>query len=310
LNITKKSIEERNKLLVECKDTYIVYDFLNKLKSQFSGYTLSTYYSVDDFMEDIHRGNLFNSNNKIIVLMNLDSDNLKIVNTVIESNTADIIVFVEQKAISKTKLYTNFKANCNNIKLSAPTEKECLDWVKGEMNAKKMLYDRLVPDLIVNRKGANLSALNNEIRKLFILYDNKYISIKDCDIILNLSESKFYTIVEQFMTKDINKFMKEFDKLDDYSYIKLIYTFINYIEKLYKVASFKEQGKNLEEISELTGINKFFLRTKYNAILAVFNKIKLIKFLEILNDLDFQLRQNTLSHKLLVESYLFKAFKL
>ena len=309
MNITRKNIEERNKILLECKDSFLIQNFLDNLKKQFPEYTLETYYDVDEFIEVVHRGELFNNGNKIIALMELNSDILKVVSPLVNTETLDILVFVEQKVLSKTKLYTNFKAECNVIKLELPSEKECSDWVKGVLNSKKMVYDRTVPDILVNRKGADLSALEREIRKLEIIYETSYISNKACDIVSGTSEAKFFSLVELYLMKDLNKAMVEFEKIDEYSYIKMIYVFINYIEKLYKVATLKEQGKSQDEIAEITGINKYFLRTKYYAILAVYNKVKLIRLLDSLNELDFKLRQNTLPNKLLVEAYLFKALK-
>jgi hypothetical protein len=100
MNVTRKDVEERNKIILECKDTFLVYNFLDKLKMQFPEYSLETYYNIEDFMEVIHRGSLFDNKNKIVVLMSLDSDNLKLVAPIISMTTSDVVVFVEQKVLN------------------------------------------------------------------------------------------------------------------------------------------------------------------------------------------------------------------
>jgi DNA polymerase III delta subunit len=188
-------------------------------------------------------------------------------------------------------------------------ERECRSWLHTYMLREGLKFAPEVPAYIVNKRGPDLRALSNEVRKL--KYLNKEITESLCSSIISDScNINFFEIVDHFSHKHTNKFFQEFSKIDESKYIQLLHFLIGQVEKLYKVSIYREQKKTADEIAEIIGIPKFIVQTKFYTAISIFNKIKLLKILDLLNDLDLKLRLSKYSNRLVFEAYVLKIFKL
>lgn len=312
VRVTKKFLLERGStILLQTKDSFLVEDFLEGLKVEFPEYNILKFNTSSDFLESVNTSNLFSSEDRILVLLKLDAESIPEISSAISPDSGDIYVFVESSVPSRKKSYTTFKSKCNIIKIPNLNEKEAISWVSKRLSKSGLDFTYDVPEEIVRRKGVDLYSINKEIGKLAVLYEGRKMSNEDIrGIVVDSSEARYFDFSENFLHKRLEKTLLEFNKINEYSYTGLIRFLTTQINRVYKIAIFRESGKSEEEISDLTNIPKFYIKTKYFTILNKFNKIKLLKLVDLLNDLDTRMRSSTISKKLLFESYILKAFKI
>jgi DNA polymerase III delta subunit len=309
MNLSKELVEKgNNKFLVSSKEPYLIKDFVEKVRSVFSTHSYKKCNSIDDFIESYHRGDVFSDSPMILCLWDLKADDIKDLSLITTYTTKDILIFIERKPLAKNKAYTNFKSDCYSVDLETLNEKECLKWVSNKMLESSLRFDREIPKILVEKKSKDLYAIESEIRKLKVVYGEKEIDITAGKYIAESSEARIFEFLEHFFHKRKDKAFQEFNKFPEEHYTKLISTILGNIEKIYKIAVYKGQNKTPEDISEIIGINKFIIKTKYFTVLSVFSKIKLLKLIDLFNDLDYNLRLSPLSKKTLFEAYILKAF--
>jgi len=308
MNLSRKTVENgNNKFLVSSKEPYLISEFVEKVCSIFDNYAYKMCVDLEDFLELYHRGDIFSSDPMIIFLWELTAESIKEISPTISHHTDDILIFAERKILAKNKAYTNFRAECSMIKLDPIDEKSCLKWVSSRMTSMSLRYERDVPKLLVEKKSNNLYALDSEIRKLRVLYGDKEIDKSALIYVAESSDARVFEFIEHLFHKRRDKALQEFYKFPEESYIKLVRMLTSNIEKVYKIAVYRSQKKSAEEISDLIGINKFIIKTKYFTILSVYGKIKLLKLIDLFNNLDYDLRISKMPKKLLFEAYLLKS---
>ena len=309
MNLSRDIIEKgNNKILVASKEPFLINECVEKIRSIFKDYAYKMCPDIDAFLEVYHRGELFDSQPTIICLWDLDAIAVKELYNITNLPTNDILVFIERKTLAKNKAYTNFKSECHLVKIEAMTDRDCLKWVSSRMVAKNLRFDRDIPKILVDMKSSDLHAIDSEIRKLEIIYEDKEIDKTAVRYISESSEAKVFEFMEHLLHKRRDKALKEFHKFSEDYYVKLIFMVINNIEKIYKIGAYRSQNKSAEEISDLIGINKFIVKTKYFTVLSIYNKVKLLKLLDLFNELDFKLRTSSMPKRLLFEAYILKAF--
>lgn len=311
MNLSRSIVEGgSNKFLVSSKDPFLISEFIEKIRTIFNDYEYKMCVDIEDFLELYHRGDIFSSDPMIIYLWELTADAVKELAPIVSLPTKDILIFTERKILSKTKAYTSFTAECSPVKLSPLNEKECLRWVSARMRSMGLKFERDVPKILIDKKSSDLYALDSEIRKLKVLYGNKEIDKSFSNYIAESSDAKIFEFMEHLFHKRRGQAIQEFYKFSEDYYVKLVHTLIGNIEKIYKIASYRSQKRDAEEIAELTSISKFIIKTKYFTILSVYGKTKLLKLMDIFNDLDYQLRLSPLPKKLIFEAYLIKALNI
>lgn len=307
--LDKTSIKNNKKFLVNCSDSYLVRIFIEECQNIHKDYKIKLCFDSQEFVQEVNRGGLFNSDREIIVLMNLSDDNVQDIEPFLEYDTEDIIILVEQSALKKNKAYTKIKSDYAYQKIQDMSERECRSWLHAYMLREDLKFAPEIPAYIVSKRGPDLRALSNEVRKLKCL--NKEITESLCSsIVCDSHASNFFELVDLFSHKHTSQFFQEFSKIDESKYIQLLHFLIGQVEKLYKVTIYREQKKTADEIADIIGIPKFIVQTKFYTAISIFNKVKLLKALDLLNDLDLKLRLSKYSDRLVFESYILKIFKL
>lgn len=312
--INKKSIEKGSKrFLLKSKDPFLLKDCLKQLREALSDYQYHACNDTESFSEVCGSRSLFGAEKRIIVLSAMEKENLDALLELVESPTDDILVLIETETFLKTKVYTTLRSLCNVIELKTPTEGERAVWVKTWMTEAGLSFSDEVPGYIAS-SGADLGRLRKEIKKLSVLMYTRGESAvtKDiCNEVMVLTrESQFFVFMENFFKKKIADVLGEFSKVDEYSYVKLLHFMIGQIEKVYKVAVYKEQGLGHDDIGDLIGVPSFIVKTKLFTALSFYGKTKLLLLYDLLNKLDVELRTTKYPKDIVFEAYLVKAFKL
>ena len=311
----KRIIEQgKTKFLVKTDCSFLIQNFLYGIKSVLIDYDFIECNDLEKFIDTINEQNLFSDNKRIITLNNFDPDYVNAVGAIIEQPTDDVWILLQKDTLPRNKAVTRIKGVCNFVEFKDLNEDQCAVWVRQWLKDIGLIYSEDIPSYIVSRVGTNISKIQNEIKKLSFLYGgdrDKLVVKSDCDKIFSENkESKFFVIVEDFFKKRLKDVLEEFKKIDEYSYVKLLHLFIGQTEKLYKIAVYKEQGMSLNDISQMIGVPKFIVKTKLFTSLSFYNKIKLMKLLDLFNELDVQIRLTKYPKNLVFESYLIKAVKI
>lgn len=305
----KTVIKNNKKFLVNSPDTFLANLFIQECLQTYKDCELKQCYDSQTFIETLNRGSLFDDSKKIVSLVGLTDDIIQEIEFVSNYDTDDIIILIETSTLSKNKAYTKIRGAFVYQKLENLPDKECRTWLHTYMTKENLKFMPEVPSYIINRRGTDLRALTNEVKKLKLL--DKEITEELCtNVVSDSNEPDFYTFAEHFGHKRVVECLKEFKKIDDTQYIQLLHFMIGHIEKLYKVAVFREQKKSSEEIADLMGIPKFIITTKFYTAITIFNKIKLLMVLDLLNELDLKIRLTKYENKQIFEFYLLKMFKL
>jgi len=315
LILSRKTVEKGSKrFLLKSKDSFLIEDYLQKLKEVFSDYQYCECADAESFSELCGSGSLFGSENRIIVLTFIDKDAIQILLEVAERPTDDLLVFIETETLLKTKAYTTLKALCTVADLKTPTESERSVWVKTWLTSAGLSFADEIPGYIVNRSASDLNRLRKEVKKLSVLQAARGESVvtkEVCDeIVASNKESQFFVFMESFFRKKVSEVLHEFKKVDEYSYVKLLHFMIGQVEKIYKVAIYKEQGMSADQIGEIIGVPSFIIKTKMFTVLSFYGKLKLLMLLDLLNKMDVELRSTKYPKGVVFEAYIVKAFKI
>ena len=305
----KTVIKNNKKFLVHSPDTFLSNMFINTCKEIYNDYTAEYCYDLESFSECVNRGSLFNENKRILILTELSDENIQDFIPLIGYGTDDVIILVEKASLKKGKDYVKVKASYTYVKIEELSEKECRDWLHAHMLKEGLKFATTIPLYIVKKRGPDLRALSNEVRKLKLL--NKDVTEALCDEVVSTSgESDFFSFIDNFSHKRLEACLIDFYKVEESKYVSLLHFMLSFVERLYKTAIYREQKKSTDEVADLTGLPKFILQTKYYTVLSIFSKVKLLKMLDLLNELDFQLRVSKYSNTLLFETYILRIFKL
>jgi DNA polymerase-3 subunit delta len=309
--MTKKI--DNNKFLLKTECSFLIDNFIEKLKREFISHTLELCDSSEKFIESATSGSLFNSGSRLIVLKDLDPDFTDAVSSIINGDTDDVWVLIQKQKIARTKAYTVIKGACRYVELKELSDSQCAVWVRQWLTEMKLIFSEEIPIYVVSRVGTDISKLYNEIKKVAAYYagsNNRVLTQLDCNEFFSEdTEARFFVIIESFFRKRVREVFEELKRVDDYSLVKLLHMLIGQTEKLYKVAIYKEQKMSPEDIGEMLSIPKFVVTTKFFSYLSFYNKTKLIMLLDLFNDLDVEMRQTKLPKSLIFESYMLKAMK-
>lgn len=305
----KTSIKNNKKFLINCADPFMAELFIKECQEIHKGYELKKCYDTNVFIEELNRGALFGSSGRIIALMSLSDDNIQDIEPFLGYEVEDIVILVENGTLKKNKAYIQIKSEYSYQKIEKLSAKECKGWLHTYMLKEGLKFAPEIPAYIVGVRGSDLRVLTNEVKKL--KYLGREVDESLCSSVIGASdEVDFFKFIDHFGHKRVSDCLMELNRVDTDRYTQLLHFMIGYIEKLYKIAIYREQKKTADEISDLIGLPKFIIQTKYYTVLSIFNKVKLLKTLDLLNELEVKLRLTKYESKLIFESYLLKIFKI
>lgn len=308
MNINKKLFKDQRYFLLDVKEPFMVNEFLKEVSSALPDRKLDICYDIGDFLSHYHRGGMFSDEQRVLVLWDFVREHVEVVEPLMDIPTEDIIILVRRAAISKSKAYSRITTDFTTVKLEKPTERSCSVWVRERLKEYKVEYDVKVPSYMVSHLGTDMYALDGVTRKLRVL--GRRISVDECARLMSQThEARYFDFMDSLFRRRIPDTLREFSKVDETSYVQLIHFMIGQIERIYRVAALKNQGESVEDIAEILGVPKFIMKTKMLPAVASFGRVKLIKLLELVNELEKVLRVTKLPKDQVFQSYLLKAMR-
>lgn len=303
-----------NKYLLKAGSSFLIENFIKKMRLDLSGYNLILCGDAEEFIQKASEQSLFNDNNRILVLNDIDPDFVDSLGAIIHQSTTDVWVLIQRQTISRTKAYTVIKGACKLVELKELDEAQCAVWVRQWLTEMKLIFPEEIPSVIVSKIGPDILKLHNEMKKIAAYYrdsGDKVLTQVLCNqFFVDNADAKMYDLIEHILKKRIKEVFEELGKIDEYSYVKLLHLMIGQVEKVYKVAVYKEQNMSAEDIGSILGIPRFIVSMKLIPVLSFYGKIKLMQVMDILNKLDSELRLTKFPKSLIMESYLLKVMKL
>lgn len=315
MNVNKKLIESgKTKFLIKASDQFIITNFLNEFSILYPEYKKIECFDTEKFINVANEINLFDDSKHVIVLSELIPDSLDPIYSIINNYTDDIWVLIQRGTLPRNKSFTNIKSACNYISFKDLTDDECASWVRTWLEEINISFSEDIPQYIVSRIGTDPTMLRNEVKKLKFYYNDKKeknITKENCDKFFpDNIEVQFFDIINNLLKKRVKEVIIGIKKIDEYSYIKFLHLLISQVRKIYQVAIYKEQRMSEEDIATMMSLPKFIIKIKMIGVLSVYNKVKLMQLLDLLNTLDVELRQTKFPKELIFHSYLLKAMNL
>jgi len=300
-----------NKYLITAKDSYFAREKIFQIAEKHDIPDPKIFVEHKDFIEEAYQGDLFNDSQKALALIPLTTESLPHILSLCNQTTSDVLILVDYGGLSKNRNYTKIKALCEIVPVKKFSDKESVSWTAATLKNHAFSYEPGVPELVAAYKGPDAQGIMNEIKKLDLYLDDKKVTKKVCKTIISrVGEGKMFDFTEHFFRKHKKEVIEEFNSFSESSYIGLVHLLISQCDRIYKVAVYREQKMSAEEIAELIGIPPFIIKTKIFTALNVFNKVKLLKLMDMFNELDKLLRSSPYNKRLMFESFLLKSFNL
>ena len=226
-----------------------------------------------------------------------------------EPNDNTVLILVLKEKMNGTKKISKLvKERYNYIEITNPNQKETRDIINTFLKKNKIKLDYDEVTYIINSLDNNYDLIMNELEKL-LLYDKKDISFKDLTNIIssNVLDNNF-KFIEHIMNKDIKKVFKYYDDflLNKNSPIMLMSMLANEYRNIYLVKKMM-MNNNKNDIMNKLDIRFSFQLDKLINYSYSYKEIDLENKLLELCDLDYEIKQGSITDKLALELFLLKA---
>ena len=220
--------------------------------------------SFSDVIEEANTISLFGGIKLIIVdtTNNIDKIDISIEEYFKKANNNNIIIFISQteKLDTRKKIVKILEKNTNAINMNQTID-NAVDYIKEVINSNNYKIDNYLIKYLEDKIGNNISNIDNELNKLFLLkMEEKEITKDDIDsIISNNMDDEIFALTDAVVKGDINKSLdlyQEF-RLRNYEPLQIIALLGNQFIFLYQVKSLYNSGKNQSDIATLLEVHPY-----------------------------------------------------
>ncbi len=307
------------KYIVETGSMTMLKNKIDELKKQ------NEISSINSSFLDYERENNFNealgnylSDNlsgekKLILLKNssflnekkLNNHFLEALQTTINSDTNNIIIFQISKLKITNTYYGKHKDNFKLIKLNTPKGKETISFISNYFTNNNIGYSPEIVKQINYRVGDNFDLLVNELKKLNLINETLNYDFIEQNV-FDIKGESIFSLIEAIFKKDFFKLDNSIEKLriQGYSAIQILEYLINdliillQIKIHYQIPNAK-YSRRRDILARQTGINSFrILKSQENA--KLWTDEKLLDFLEKMINLEIQLMINNSENQLFI----------
>jgi len=179
-------------------------------------------------------------------------------------NSKDLIVFYEEKEITKTNsLFKLLKKSAKSQEFEPLDGQSLKNWIKKEFDDKKAKTEAGVTEKLISFIGSDSWRLSNEIRKLASFAKNKIIQIKDVDLLVKpkIETDVFKTIdaiAEKNKKQALELLHKHLSKGDSPLYLLSMINF--QFRNLILIKNLVEKDYTSEKIQKSTKLHPYVVR--------------------------------------------------
>jgi len=297
------------RFLLSGTEWYFRDKFISLCKSKYPEYHIVYPEQADDALNMLSAEGFFDEERLFIFY---DFDKMKPERFVTPlKNSNDLIVLnlserANQRSSALSKVTSIFDVvSCDSLRENGS---EYMAWIKSYVEGAGFSIDEQSASLMYEKVGPNLFQLSSELEKLFIV-NNSARDIKQQDVetyVSRTARATAYELWDSLLNRDVKKALQCIATYDDSA--DTLHDILKFLafntEKLIRICLLNEAGMNADEIADITGINGFYLKTKYKPKALQFGRFFLQNRYDDLCLIDVQLRMFKGSKKLLLERFL------
>lgn len=218
-------------------------------------------------------------------------------------NTILIFTLIKDKIDTRKKITTLMKKN-GTIK-EFNTVSNINNWITKELEPYQM--EKKEVEYFINRVGSNLSILKEEIDKLKLYKDNeKIITQKDIEQLTHKNiDTDIFKLIDSILSTRKKEALESLEEMMKYGEepIAIIIMLANQFRIMYQSKQLLKKGYSEREIANLLEIHEFRVKKALEKG-RKYSSDKILKKLEDLADLDYQIKSGQLDKNIGLELFI------
>ena len=247
---------------------------------------------------------------KLLILYSFNKMKMEAFESAIRDYDSSLVLVIGDKAKTKARAITKILSLVSVVEYKKLREygTDYLLWIRGRISGAGFTAEDSIDQLLFSRVGPNMSALAHELDKLFIYRsEEKEITTEDVmEMVSVTSVSTAFELFESLLQNNVSKALTCF-----YSYAKNQDNFIeivgflgSYFEKVFRMLLLKEKNFAVDDIADIVSIPRFLVKTRYMPRAQAFGKNRIASKIDLICDLNVQLRQFKGEKRVLMEKFI------
>lgn len=293
-------------------------DLINTYIDDINDMNIATYdFSNDSIETVISDCNTipFFSECKVVLLKNADflTSNGKIdensermlLEYISKNNESTVFIMIVNSFIDKRKkLVKQIEKYCKVFKYQKLENKDLTDFIKNELNRKKVIIERDALNYFINIEGNDLYKIVNDIEKLSIHGGNITKDIIS-SLINRTIEDDIWKFTNSIYARDGKTCFKSYEDMKQMSTepLALIGLIASQFRFLFQVRTLADLGFSSEKIADELGANPYRVKMNFNVALQ-YDVKEIMKVLNDLSELDQNIKKGLIDKNLGFELFL------
>ena len=177
------------------------------------------------------------------------------------------LIFVEEEVDKRNKVYKALTAAGYAANFDVQDEATLKKWVVGLLKKENKQITVDAVNLLLDRTGTDMEAIHKEVEKLICYkYYDEGITVEDVDSLCSVKlQNKIFDMVEAVSNRNQKVALDLYYDLLALKEapMKILSLIARQFNSLLQVREMRQKGYNEKDIAEKTGLNAYYLKTKY-----------------------------------------------
>jgi DNA polymerase III delta subunit len=222
----------------------------------------------------------------------------------------NLILLLTEKVDTQSRAITNIVSSMTAVECNKFKEygNDYPSWINAQILNAGYTANEEVIYLIFSRVGPNLFTIAKELEKIYTVKTSRTLTKEDIEKYTSItSTSTSFEIFENLLRKNVANALvcfESYSKLQD-NFIEIVGFLGSYLEKMYRILVLKEKNLDIDNISDIVGIPRFIVKTRYLSKIQALGKAFIASKLDALCQIDTQLRLFKGDKQILLERFIF-----
>jgi DNA polymerase III delta subunit len=302
--------KRETKFILVGPEMYLKEQFISEAKKQFPDQEFVTFFpeAQDQALDLIGSDSFFQR--PFVVLKNFDKMKTPRFEQAVKIFEGNLILTLTEKVDTQSRALTGIVSSmaaveCNKFKEYG---NDYPSWINSQITGAGYSATEEIIYLLFSKIGPNLFTLSKELEKMYTVKTDRTITKGDVDKYTSVtSTSTSFEIFENLLRKNVACALvcfESYSKLQD-NFIEIVGFLGSYLEKMYKILVLKEKNLDIDNISDIVGIPRFIVKTRYLSKIQTLGKAFIASKLDALCQIDTQLRLFKGDKRILLERFIF-----
>ena len=298
------------KFILTGPEMYLKEQFINEAKKQFPDQEFTTFFpeAQDQALSLIGSESFFDK--PFIILKNFDKMKVQRFEETLKSFDGNLILILTEKVDTQSRALTSIASSMTAVECNKFKEygNDYPSWINTQISNAGYVANEEVVYLIFSRIGPNLFTIAKELEKIYMAKTDRTLIKEDIERYTSTtSTSTSFEIFENLLKRNVANALvcfESYSKLQD-NFIEIVGFLGSYLEKMYRILVLREKNLDIDNISDLVGIPRFIVKTRYLSKIQGLGKAFIASKLEALCLIDTQLRLFKGDKRILLERFIF-----